>query len=45
MDPAQLKPETVTKEQVAAQTRKKRLLKVVPIPGTTAAKTGTSSSR
>lgn len=45
MDPAQLKPEQVTKEQVAAQSRKKRLLKVVPIPGTTASKNGTSSSR
>lgn len=45
IDPAQLKPETVTKEEVAASTHHKRLLKVIPIPGTTASKTGTSSSR
>jgi parvulin-like peptidyl-prolyl isomerase len=33
-DPAQLRPETVTKEEVIAQPRKKRLLWMVPIPGT-----------
>ncbi len=33
-DPAQLKPETVTKEQVAEQTRRRRLLWMIPIPGT-----------
>ena len=33
-DPAQLKPETTTKEEVASHKRKKRLLWVVPIPGT-----------
>lgn len=33
-DPAQLKPETVTKEEVANQTRRRRLLWMVPIPGT-----------
>jgi parvulin-like peptidyl-prolyl isomerase len=45
-DPAQLKPETVTKEEVAAQTRRRRLLWLVPIPGTkTTAKGGTSSSK
>jgi len=33
-DPGQLKPETTTKEEVAAHPRKKRLLWVVPIPGT-----------
>lgn len=33
-DPAQLKPETITKEEVAAQTRRRRLLWMVPIPGT-----------
>lgn len=33
-DPAQLKPETVTKEEVAATPRRKRLLWLVPIPGT-----------
>jgi parvulin-like peptidyl-prolyl isomerase len=44
-DPAQLKPETVTKEQVAAQIHYKRLLWLIPIPGTSTQKTGTSSSR
>ncbi|MBZ5595316.1 MAG: peptidylprolyl isomerase [Acidobacteriia bacterium] len=33
-DPAQLKPETTTKEEVASHKRKKRLLWVMPIPGT-----------
>jgi parvulin-like peptidyl-prolyl isomerase len=33
-DPATLKPETTTKEEVASHKRKKRLLWVVPIPGT-----------
>jgi peptidyl-prolyl cis-trans isomerase SurA len=33
-DPAQLKPETVTKEEVASRKHKKHLLGV-PIPGTT----------
>jgi hypothetical protein len=42
-DPAQLKPETVTKEEVASQTRRKRLLWMIPIPGTTA--TPKSSSK
>ena len=36
-DPAQLKPETVTKEEVAAAPRRKRLLWLVPIPGTNSA--------
>lgn len=45
-DPAQLKPETITKEEVGAQTRRRRLLWMVPIPGTqTAAKEGSSKSR
>ena len=45
-DPAQLKPETVTKEEVANQTRRRRLLGMVPIPGTNAPakKPGVSSS-
>lgn len=43
-DPAQLKPETVTKEEVAAKTRHKKLLWVIPIPGTEAKQTGTSQS-
>jgi peptidyl-prolyl cis-trans isomerase SurA len=33
-DPAELKPETVTKEEVASQTRRRRFLWMVPIPGT-----------
>ncbi len=33
-DPAVLKPETVTKEEIAAQQRRKRLLWLVPIPFT-----------
>lgn len=36
-DPAQLKPETVTKEEVAQRPRRKRLLWAVPIPGTKSA--------
>jgi peptidyl-prolyl cis-trans isomerase SurA len=45
-DPAQLKPETVTKEEVAAQKRRRKLLWLVPLPGTsTTAKGGTSSSK
>jgi len=42
-DPAQLKPETVTKEEVASQKRRKRLFWLIPIPGTTA--TPKSSSK
>lgn len=33
-DPAELKPETVSKDEVASQTRRKRLLWMIPIPGT-----------
>jgi peptidyl-prolyl cis-trans isomerase SurA len=44
-DPAEITPQTVTKEEVAARIRHKRLLGVIPIPGTTAQQTGTSSSR
>jgi peptidyl-prolyl cis-trans isomerase SurA len=45
-DPAQLKPETVTKEEVANQTRRRRILGMVPIPGTSTQpkKPGVSSS-
>jgi len=45
VDPAEIKPETITKEQVAARQRKRRLLGLVPIPGTSTQSTGTSSSR
>ena len=44
-DPAQLKPETVTKEEVLEKGRRKHLLWLVPIPGTRSANGGTSSSR
>jgi peptidyl-prolyl cis-trans isomerase SurA len=33
-DPAELKPETVTREEVLNKTRRRRLLWLVPIPGT-----------
>ncbi|MBV8811113.1 MAG: peptidylprolyl isomerase [Acidobacteriaceae bacterium] len=42
---AQLKPETVTKAEVEQKTRHKRLLWVIPIPGTETTVTGKSSSR
>jgi hypothetical protein len=42
-DPAQLKPETVTKEQVLQNPSRKKVLGILPIPGTKA--TGSSSSR
>jgi hypothetical protein len=44
-DPAQLKPETVTKEEVAARGHRKKLLGLVPIPGTNSTAAGVSSSR
>ena len=33
-DPAQLKPETITKEEVASRIRHKRMLWAIPLPGT-----------
>lgn len=48
VDPAQLKPETVTKEEVAGKKRHKKLLWAVPIPGTskeTKASPGISTSK
>jgi parvulin-like peptidyl-prolyl isomerase len=45
VDPAHLKPSTVTKAEVLSKERKKRLLWMVPIPGTSTAVTGKSSSR
>ncbi|MDW8129131.1 MAG: peptidylprolyl isomerase [Bryobacterales bacterium] len=33
-DPAQIKPETVTKEEVAARTRRRRFIALLPMPGT-----------
>jgi peptidyl-prolyl cis-trans isomerase SurA len=45
VDPAQLKPETITKEEVAAKNGSKKHLFGIPIPGTHSDKPGTSSSR
>jgi peptidyl-prolyl cis-trans isomerase SurA len=45
VDPATLKPETISKAEVEQKTRMKRLLWVLPIPGTSADVTGKSSSR
>lgn len=47
-DPAQLKPETVTKEEVAGRTRRRRLFWAIPVPGTNTtvnAKPETSASK
>ena len=44
VDPATLKPETITKSEVANKRRRKKLLWAVPIPGT-AAKDKSSSSK
>jgi parvulin-like peptidyl-prolyl isomerase len=41
MDPAQLKPETITKAKVANQPKHKKLLWAIPVPGTS---TGSTSS-
>ena len=43
MDPAQLKPETVSKKVVSNQAKRKKLLWTIPVPGTTTG--GSSSSR
>jgi len=45
VDPAELKPQTVTKQEVASTTHIKRLLWVVPIPGTHTTSAASSSSR
>jgi peptidyl-prolyl cis-trans isomerase SurA len=42
VDPAQLRPETVKKEEVATHIRKKRLLWMVPVPGTQTVATSSS---
>lgn len=44
-DPATLKPETISRAEIEQKTRMKRLLWVLPIPGTSADITGKSSSR
>ena len=45
MDPAQLKPQTVSKEEVAMQVRRRRLLWMFPVPGTSTPVTSRSKSR
>jgi len=42
VDPAQLRPETVKKEEVASHVRRKRLLWTVPVPGTQTVATSSS---
>jgi parvulin-like peptidyl-prolyl isomerase len=44
-DPAALRPETVTKEEVALMPRRRRLLWMVPVPGTAKTVKGESSSQ
>jgi len=45
LDPAQLKPQTVSKEEVAMQVRRRRLLWMFPVPGTSTPITSRSKSR
>ena len=45
MDPAQLKPQTVTKEEVAMRVRRRRLLWMFPVPYTSTPVTSRSKSR
>ncbi len=44
-DPAMLKPQTVTKEEVLSRSRRKRLFVLFPIPGTTISDNRKSSSK
>lgn len=44
VDPAQLKPETIKKEEILAQSHRKHLFGIIPLPGTSTPNTGTSSS-
>lgn len=44
-DPAMLRPETVTKQEVMSQIRRRRLLWMMPVPGTNVASSGKSTSR
>jgi peptidyl-prolyl cis-trans isomerase SurA len=44
-DPAMLRPETVTKEEVMSQIRRRRLFWMLPVPGTNVASSGKSTSR
>jgi len=43
VDPAQLKPETITKAEVANKIKNKKLLWAIPIPGTQTTKSSSSS--
>ncbi len=43
VDPAQLRPETVKKEEVESHTRHKRLLWTIPVPGTQTTTTSSSA--
>lgn len=43
-DPAKLKPQTVTKEEVALRVRRKRMLWMVPVPGTSTSVRSRSAS-
>ena len=45
IDPAQLRPETITKEEVASKGHRKKLLWAVPIPGTRSTGGKQSSSK
>lgn len=44
-DPAQLRPETVSKREVAQTPHRRRALWMVPVPGTSTTRTGQSSSK
>jgi peptidyl-prolyl cis-trans isomerase SurA len=45
IDPAELKPETIKKDEYLNETHHKKLLGLIPIPGTQQSNAGTSSSR
>jgi parvulin-like peptidyl-prolyl isomerase len=45
VNPADLKPETIKKEEILAQNHRKHIFGLIPIPGTSTANTGTSSSK
>ncbi len=44
-DPAMLRPETTSKQEVMSQIRRRRLLWMLPVPGTNVASSGKSTSR
>jgi parvulin-like peptidyl-prolyl isomerase len=45
VNPADLKPETTTKQAILDESHRKHIFGIIPIPGTNTANTGTSSSR